>query len=259
MGSALDILECVAARPASLTVRDVMVKLGIPQASAFRLVNTLAERGYLRKNGNGLLEPGPRGAFLAQTALSANQFRNAAEPFARRLLEKTGKTVELTVVDNDEITFIDVLESPEPVKYTRRIGSPLIGSTNPITLSILAHVDERRRKTILARMRIIREYYLKANPAAESVPFALSWDRKELEHIARQGYAADFGEQTAGVSRISSPVFDARGQIAGTIGIAGPTFSISAKQAHKVTGEIVQTAAALSRELGAGQGKDGRQ
>ena len=47
---ALDILECVARCPSGIRLADAGAELGLNTTTAYNLMRTLAERGYLRKD-----------------------------------------------------------------------------------------------------------------------------------------------------------------------------------------------------------------
>jgi DNA-binding IclR family transcriptional regulator len=247
---ALDILEYVGERRNGATVMELAAALKIPQASAFRLVATLAARGYIRRRADGSLRFGPRSAALADAAISASDLREAAGPFTERLLRRCGKTVELTSYEDGEITFVDVLESDEPVRFTRRIGAPLIGSTNPITLVVLAGVGDDERRQALERMGILRESHIRINPAMEKFHFSRKWNGEELVRIARYGYCADYGRQAAGITRICAPVFGVARRIAGTLGVAGLQSNMQKGRCGDIIDEVKTLASELSRELG---------
>jgi DNA-binding IclR family transcriptional regulator len=253
LAKALDILEFVAASGNAQTVLGLARALAIPQASAFRLVNALIERGYLRRRTDGGgFALGLRVGMFAARALDASGLRQTAQPLARALLQATGQTVEVTALEDDEIHFIDLLESPEPVRYSRTLGAPLIGSTNPVTLVALAHADPARRRRILARMGAVRQAYLKLHPELATFFFSEQWSEAALERVRRRGFAADFGAQTPFVARIAAPLLDASGAVLGTIGIAGPRFRMSSlKQAGRKIAAVLAAAARFREIAGA--------
>lgn len=249
---ALDILEYMAISDRQHTARSLGEELDIPQASAFRIVNTLVHRGYVRKDPTGELHLGPRNALLHKAYFSSTDLRNAAQGAMRRLLVETEKTVELAALDGDEIAFIDVLDSTKPItiKFTRRVGVPLIGSTNPITLVVLAYLEPGRRQAVLERMAVARESLLALNPDLAKYPFSLEVCDETLSTIRRQGYCADYGTQTAHVTRIAAPVFDQEGMVRGTIGIAGPIIYLAEGESDQFVATVVRVARDLSVALG---------
>lgn len=249
---ALDILEYMAISDRRHTASTLSRDLDIPQASAFRILNTLAHRGYIQKNADGEVHLGPRNALLHKTYFTNNDLRNIAQGAMRRLLEATEKTVELAALDGDEIAFIDVLDSTKPItiKFTRRVGVPLIGSTNPITLVVLAYLDEQRREKVLDRMAVARASLLALNPDLAKFPFSTDVCEEELTRIREQGFSADYGCQTPHVTRIAAPVLTHDGQILGTIGVAGPIIYLPENESDQFVHTVVRVACDLSNRLG---------
>ena len=50
---ALDILELMLARGDALSVADIVAELGIPKSTAYELVRSLGDGGYLERSGKG--------------------------------------------------------------------------------------------------------------------------------------------------------------------------------------------------------------
>ena len=249
---ALDILEYLVFTERHMTVGELSTELGIPQASAFRIVNTLVHRGYLAKRPNGKLHLGPRNALLNRAYISANDLRRRARPYMVELRDRTKNSIELAFLDEDEIAFIDVLESlmPITVRFTRAVGAPLIGSSNPITLAILSGLSESRRDRVLDRMETVRMSLIHIRPVLEKFPFAHEIDHARLDKIKRDGYAADFGEQTEHVTRIAAPVLNVNGEVIGSLGIAGPELYLPRSDSDPVVRDLLEVTRELSAELG---------
>lgn len=249
---ALDILEYMAITDKRHTARTLGEDLDIPQASAFRIVSTLVHRGYIQKTSDGEVHLGPRNALLHKAYFSNNDLRTIAQSAMQRLLRETEKTVELAALDGDEIAFIDVLDSTKPItiKFTRRVGVPLIGSTNPITLVVLAHLDSARRRSVLDRMSVARQSLLALNPDLAKFPFSTEICEEQLQKIRDEGYCADYGCQTPYVTRIAAPLQTHDGAILGTIGVAGPIIYLPEGESDEFIRTVVRVADDLSSRLG---------
>lgn len=249
---ALDILEYLAFSERHMTVAELASELGIPQASGFRIVNTLLHRGYLRKRAGGQVHLGPRNAMLNRSYVDSNGLRRRAHPYMQDLRDRTRQAVELAYLDEDEIAFIDVLESDMPitVRFTRTAGAPLIGSTNPITLAVLSHLNEQRRHEVLDRMETVRLSLLHIRPSLEKFAFRHDFDHSRLDRIREQGFAVDYGQQTEHVTRIAVPILNAEDQVVGSLGIAGPEIYLPEGGCDQAISEVMTITRDLSEELG---------
>jgi DNA-binding IclR family transcriptional regulator len=251
---ALDILEYAAIYEGADSVKEIAEALDIAPASAFRIVGTLVKRGYIVRGEDGMVKPGPRNALLHKAYLTSSDLRESARPYMQRLLRETQETVELADYEesNHDLTFLEVLDSTRSIsiKFTRKIGVPLIGSTNPITLVTMAWLEPSERDALLDRMETTRACLLHLEPVLEKFPFEKTWDPECMETIREQGYWADFGVQTPDVTRVAAPVFSDSGRIAGTLGIAGPVFYLRPDSSEESIERVIEAARELSVSLG---------
>jgi IclR family acetate operon transcriptional repressor len=71
-----------------------------------------------------------------------------------------------------------------------------------------------------------------------------------LALVAGRGYAVDNEEYEEGLRCIAAPVHDHTGEVAGAIGIAGPTFRVTGARLPALSREVRRAAAELSAALG---------
>jgi DNA-binding IclR family transcriptional regulator len=75
-----------------------------------------------------------------------------------------------------------------------------------------------------------------------------------MAEIVSRGWAAEAEEAILGEAGVAAPIFDARGQAAGAIGVTGPTERLTTRRGtpHATAGrDVVAAARSISRELGA--------
>ena len=146
---ALEILDLLAAGW-ELGVTELSRRLEVHKSTAFRLCATLLERGMVEQNpatekyrlGYGLVRLA--GAVRAELDLS-----RAARPVLQSLAERSGETVNLAVLQGDEVINIDQITAPHLVVTVNWIGkqTPLHCTSNGKVL--LAHLPQSRREGIL--------------------------------------------------------------------------------------------------------------
>ena len=89
---ALDILELVS-REGPQTFGGIAETLGLPTASAARMLKVLCQRQYLTRSAvTGKYECGPAPEALLPSSGQMNRLRKAARPFLESLHAKTGNT-----------------------------------------------------------------------------------------------------------------------------------------------------------------------
>ena len=204
-----------------LSFNEIEKKLNIPRTTLYRILKTLIDNKFViyenkkYKLGYGFLT-------FAKKILAEIPLREIANPYLKKICEKTKETVELIIPDKDEILYIDKIESPESIKLVAQIGSRYK------TLHASA-----AGKIYLAYDNDIFEKFLK-NKKLEKITSRTITEKeklkKEIEKIRKRGWAYDIGEARIDIVRIASPVFNYDGKLTGIIGIAGPSYRINEKK-----------------------------
>src|SRR5437870_10484496 len=108
VGRALSILELLADGAGELGVSELGRRIGVHRATASRLVATLAEHGLVERNpatdkyrlGFGLVR-------LATAAAGKLELVRQARPVLELVAEETGETVNLAMLDGEDVVNID--------------------------------------------------------------------------------------------------------------------------------------------------------
>lgn len=207
--------------------------LGVDKGSASRLLSTLAHYGYVEKDEvTRRYHLGSQVVNLSRSVLTRLPLREAAKPFLRQLMERTGECAHLAVLAQGRVLYIDQVESPATLRVNAQVGT-----MNPLHCTALG-------KILLAFCGA------EIPPALESfTPRTIikkNLLRKHLEQIRSQCYAVDDEEFDPGVRCIAVPVFDFRGEGIGSIGISGPATRINPDRLPTLTAIVVEIGKALS-------------
>lgn len=111
-------------RPA-LTATECAQRCGITRSAARRHLLTLVHLGYAGTDGKRFWL-GPRVLRLGNSFLEAARFPRIVQPFLQQLAEATRETVNLSVLDGHEITYLARSDSQRAlsVGYQRGVRSP---------------------------------------------------------------------------------------------------------------------------------------
>lgn len=153
----LDVFEAFAAAKRPLTLSELARAIGAPVASCFGIVRTLERRGYLYgTRPRGGLYPTKR--LLEQARVIA-----AHDPLPARLLaalaslrDRTGETVLLGKRLDDRAVYLDVLEGPQTVRYTARIGDLKPLHSSAVGKALLGAMDEDECRRLVHRLDLAR-------------------------------------------------------------------------------------------------------
>ncbi len=161
---ALDVLLCFTLEDPNLTLTQISELIGIHKSTVHRLLATLESKRFVERDeatatyhlGLGLAE-------MAYLVLRENNVQRQARPHLMRLVEQHRETVDLAVLDGSEVTYVQVIESPERVKLAAAPGGRLPAFCTASGKAFLAHLDQEQVATILQGVRAQRTPYTRTS------------------------------------------------------------------------------------------------
>lgn len=234
---ALDILEYLERTGSPRGVRAIEAELGIPKATAQRLLEVLEARGFVRKReGKYALWVGT--IPLARSFRASDALTRAALPLMRALVELSEETCSLYVRQSRERILVERVESPHPLRFRTPIGERLPLHIGASGLVLCAAMPDPELEAYVASLDVVRL----AEGSLRS-PEALL---ERVREVRRDGFAIGVGERLEGVSSVAAPV-DTRDQgIVAAINIAGPSSRLDAAKLEHLSLEIRGAARELS-------------
>jgi DNA-binding IclR family transcriptional regulator len=246
----LKVLELLAEEESELSLKSIAERLSIPIPSLWRILGVLRGKGYLLfDEDKKTYRLGFKFLYLGNVFMSRMGFRSQARGYLKKLMELTGETAELSARVKDQLILIEQVEGPEAVRLFSRIGSayPYFHATAPGKV-YLAHMTGEKLKRVMDRMGLprITEHTITDFQVLE----------KELKAFRKNGYSLDEQEMRIGVVRIAAPVYDKKGKVVACLGVAAPSFRITAQNRDKIGKWSKKLAQELSTELQAQTGGD---
>ena len=239
----LDMLEMMARHPAGISLADLSRQMKLPKSSVFRYLVTFENHGYVERSKAGdQYHLGIKFFELGQVVHLNLDIREVALPFMEELLAKFGETVNLAVLDNNEIVYIEILESQQALRMAAKVGSRDKLHSTALGKSLLAFVDQEVAETILPNIDFVRR-------TEHSIMDAESL-LHELEHIKQCGYALDLMENEPGVCCAGAPILNYQGEPVAAISISGPMYRISEERLNQIGVEISKLTRLISKKIG---------
>lgn len=238
----LRILSAVAEHRAGVTLTELAKALDVNKSTAHRFLTTFVELGYLeRADGEERYRIGVKVLKLAGALLDGQGIREVASPYLHDLMRGTGETSHLCVVDDNEVVYIDKVDSPHPLRMYSHVGLRLPLHSTAAGKAMLARWPERRLEGVLDGELQQR--------TARTITSPLAF-REHLAEIRTRGYAIDDEEEVEGVRCVASAIVDYSGSVAGAVSLSAPAGRLSLVQAHEVAPLVRDVADQISGRLG---------
>jgi len=240
---ALSVLECLAQAKRGFSLSEIGRTLRIPKSSAHLILSTLERRGFLQKNAKtGRYCFGLQLVSLSRSALENLDMRDEAKPFLCSLMQESGLTVHMAVLERDEAVIIEKVEAPGLVRLASWIGRRLDVNCTGVGKVLLAFLPDDELDYLLKTKEFARH-----NSRTIISKSAL---RRELKRIKQAGYSFDNQEDEPGVCCIGAPVFDQNGKAVAAISVAGIASQIVTDRVPILARLVTRVAGSISARLG---------
>lgn len=242
---AIDVLEYIAAAPGpGVTLAECTAVLGYSKATTQRMMLTLARRNLLHfDEALQVYSLGVLAARLGAEYLSRLDYRKAALPALRDMVDESQETAHLGVLSGNDVVYIELVDSPQPIRLFSKVGDSIPAYATAIGKAILAHMPEDMRQGHLPDVLVGR--------TARTITTIEALGEDLQETLAR-GYAIDDGENREGIRGFAAPVFDYSGTVCAAVSVAGPAARFTAEHSDRKLGKLVVAAAKkVSQQLGA--------
>lgn len=193
----LDVLEALSAATVPQSLGELAAALNRSSSELFRMLNCLERRGYVaREPVGGRYTLTLRLFALAHAHSPVDQLLRAALVPMRRLVERTGESCHLGVLQQGQLLVIAQEESPRPVRISVAVGAAFDAVETASGRLLLAHLEDLARAAALARSPAWQRASARARAALE----------KELASIVRCGLSLALDETHQGVRDASALV-----------------------------------------------------
>lgn len=213
-------LEAIVGAGGVAGLSDLTDTCGLPLPTAHRLLRTLVNLGYVRREPRREYALGPRLIQLGESA--THQITRWAKPELNAIVEALGETTNLALLDDDRVVYVAQVPGRHSMRMFTEVGRRVGLHCTAVGKAILAEIPRDRARKLLER----------AGMPGHTARTIVDVDSMmvELDRVANLGYALDEGEQEAGVrcAAVVVPGQPARAAVS----ISGP--------ATRMTDELIQ-------------------
>jgi IclR family acetate operon transcriptional repressor len=235
---ALDVLDALAESPEGRTLAQLAEAARLPKSSLFRYLATLEARGYVERDGeHGRFRVGRRLGHLHSRRLEL--VARAARPRLDALRDRFQETVNLGVLDGGRVTYLQIVESPQAMRFAAREGNRDPIHSTSLGKAIASQLSPEHVLRILESEGMPK---LTLRTITDPEAFLA-----ELEEVRRRGYASDNGENEEGGRCVAVPL--ALAGVRAAISLSAPAFRFSLDQVEPVAAALIRSAQSVAHEL----------
>jgi DNA-binding IclR family transcriptional regulator len=235
---ALDVLMCFTSHTPELTMTQISEMVGINKSTIHRLLATLEGKRFVERDPvTGVYRPGIRLLQMAFLTLEHNDLRRLATPFLHTLCDQHRENVNLSVLDDADVIYLTVIESPQRVKLAAAPGQRLPAFCTASGKAILAFLPEENVRHLLEHGM---PRYTKNSITSLDAFF------EDMSQTRQRGYAISEQEFEEGINALAAPICNP--PIA-SVSIAGPAYRLTWERMIEIGPSLVSVANNIAREV----------
>ncbi len=237
---AVQILQCFENNE-ELGVTEISRLLGLHKSTAFGLITTLEADKLLEKSEvTGKYRLGLE-LFRLGTKVNAN-LRRIAVPYLERLVSLYQETVNLVVLDDLSVVYLEKVDSTRSMYINTVIGGKLPLHCTAVGKAILSGLPPAERQDKVERMDLCGLTNNTIRDKAKLLAY--------LESAALDGYAEESEELELGLTCVAAPLFNHLGKAFAAVSVSGPTSRMNAAFRQEICETLIVMTKEISRKLG---------
>lgn len=241
--SALRVLLAFTGGRQSYTVTELAALTGLSKSHISKIGTALADAGLIRQDpGTQAYAVGVRSFVLGSQFFNQDELSAKAMPLLRALMEQTGHSTRLSVMDGDNVAYLIGVNGPLFTDSPWKIGTYMPMHSTSAGRVLLAFMEPAHAHALLQTLPLPA-----VTPRTVTDRAAL---RKLVDQVRQDGYSVSRDENTLGLAAIGAPVFDATRAIAGVLSIAFPSHMVPAPEEQALLAHLQRAARTLSQRMG---------
>ncbi len=210
------VLDVLAEHSDPVSLKEIASASGLHSSTTHRILADLAAGRYVERVESGMYQLGMRLLELGSLVKGRLDVRAAAIGPMRELHRQTGQTVNLSLIQGDEIVYIErAWNEYSGMQVVRAIGGRAPLHLTSIGKLFLSMWDKRS----------VRSYAMRSGLAGNTRNSITQLEdlERELALVRRHGYARDNEELELGVRCIAAGVYDDSGSLLAGLSVSAPS------------------------------------
>jgi DNA-binding IclR family transcriptional regulator len=237
--NALTLLGAIAERDV-LGLGEAAEIAGVSKSTAYRLLATLEVAGLAERLPESGYRAGVEAIRWASRLLAGLDVRTVALPTLRRLRDETGETVNLALLRDSGLVYVEILESPAAFRMADVPGAAVPIHAAALGKAVAVHLEPKQ----LAEMLGPEPY----QRFTANTPTTWQSYNGALTTTRTQGYGVDLEEISIGVACVGAAILDG-GRVVGAMSVSAPRARMTDERIEEVGLRLVSAAGEISVRL----------
>lgn len=232
------ILNLISSSQDDYTITELCNQLELPKATVFTIMRSLESHRFVEKDRNGHFYIGPKLYQLGMTYALDNSIVEWSKPYLLKLMEETGFTVHLGVLEDTQIMYIAKVEPENFIKFSTYAGMTTDMHTSSLGKAIAAYLDKGKLNKILQKTGL---------PTHTNKSITSEEDfHQALQLVQEQGYAVEDEEGELGVRCIGAPILKSFSTTPTAISVTAPLTHLPPEKYETIGKQVQKMAEKLS-------------
>jgi len=215
----LRVLDLLATRREPMAASALARDLDIPRSAVYEIINTLARHGAVHVDDARGVSLGRQLFVLGSAYAQSLDLISLAQPVAHAVMTRSHETVQVGVLDGEDVIYLVKAESPQAIRLVSTVGSRLPAHCTALGKMLLAELPPEVLRSVLGDGPL-----RSMTSRSQTDPEALS---RELADTKAAGLAWERGESNPEVVCVAAPVRDATGEVVAAMSISAPQTRLS--------------------------------
>ncbi len=239
LGKGLRVLESLSTADGPVRLSHLSSELGMQKSSVHRVLRVLIDAGFVRQDpATDLYSATLKVWELGSAVVAALPIKQAATTVLQELHRRTGETVSLSVLDGDDVLYLDKIVSPRPMGFSTRVGSRVPAPLTVAGRAMLAFEDDPRA--------LIERVARRVGRGAVHTGKAMA----DIRQVQEDGYLVGVGRSERGIVGIAAAVPGPGGRAAAGLTVSAPAKRLGKRQEREIIDALLVAAAGLGEAIG---------
>lgn len=240
---ALGLLEILSHHVEGIGLLELSDRSKLSKSTVHRLLSTLIQNGYVRQHeSTGRYHLTMKMFILGSRPIEKLDVLKVARPYLEKLRDLSGEVIHLVIMDDNEIIYVDKVESENTIRMYSNIGKKGTLYSTSVGKAILSYYSDEEIQNLWHKMNVTK--------LTDYTITDLTSFMKEIALIRKQGYAMDLEENELGVKCMGTAILDYTKKPVAAFSISGPIQRMTDEKVHMLKQHILEIKNAVSQELG---------